>query len=154
MHTRAAPKEELFPDYEGRVVADVLTFLAERREVAQQHGVSDEQIVLDPGPDFAKTPQETVQLLQQQARLHQLGRPVLLALSNKYFLGAITARPPAQRLAATLAAVAECVGGGGQILRVHDVRAVADFLAVRAVLRGDAPMPSFDPDDNRLKWIR
>ena len=64
--------------------------------LALAHGVADEQIVLDPGPDFAKTPAQTVAVLRDLDRLHALGRPLLLAISRKYFLGAITG-PPAGR---------------------------------------------------------
>jgi dihydropteroate synthase len=153
MHTRAAPKQEAFPDY-GDVVADVEAFLRERVAVARRQGVAEEQIVLDPGPDFAKTPAQTVAVLRALDRLHALGRPLLLALSRKYFLGAITGRPPAERLAATLAAAAWAVDAGAAILRVHDVAAVRDLLAVKAVLEGRAEVPDFDAADDDLKWIR
>jgi dihydropteroate synthase len=154
MHTRAAPKEAAFPDYDGDVVGDVEAFLRERAEQARAQGVADEQIVLDPGPDFAKTPAQTVEVLRSLGRLHALGRPLLLAISRKYFLGAITGRPPAQRLAATLAAAAWAVDAGAAILRVHDVAAVRDLLAVKAVLDGRAEVPEFDALDEELKWIR
>jgi len=154
MHTRAAPKQVHFADYRGDVVADVVAFLEEVRGVARARGVAADQLVLDPGPDFAKSPAESVAALRALDHLHKLGRPLLLALSNKYFLGAITGRPPAQRLAATLAAVGEGVDAGGAILRVHDVAAVSDFLAVRRVLRGEEPVPDFDAGDERLKWIK
>lgn len=154
MHTRAAPKRVHFADYGGDVVGDVVGLLDELAGVARGAGVADEQLVLDPGPDFAKTPAESVEVLQAMDRLTALGRPVLLALSNKYFLGAITGRPPGERLAATLAAVGEGVDAGGAILRVHDVGAVRDFLTVRRVLRREEPMPAFDADDDGLKWIR
>jgi dihydropteroate synthase len=154
MHTRAAPKQVHFADYDGDVVGDVVAFLTELRETARARGVADDQLVLDPGPDFAKSPAESVATLRSLDRLHTLGRPLLLALSNKYFLGAITGRAPQERLAGTLAAVGEGVDAGGAILRVHDVAAVHDFLAVRRVLRGEEPVPAFDADDERLKWIR
>ena len=153
MHTRAEPKQEAFPDYED-VAADVETFLRERMALARAHGVADEQIVLDPGPDFAKTPQQTVAVLRDVERLRALGRPLLLAVSRKYFLGAITGRPPAERLAATLAAAAWAVDAGAAILRVHDVAAVRDALAVKAVLEGRAEVPAFDAGAEELKWIR
>jgi dihydropteroate synthase len=154
MHTRAAPKQVHFADYRGDVVADVVGFLEELRQTARERGVHADQLVLDPGPDFAKSPAESVATLRALDHLHKLGRPLLLALSNKYFLGAITGRPPHERLAATLAAVGEGVDAGGAILRVHDVAAVTDFLAVRRVLRGEEPVPGFDAGDERLKWIR
>ena len=154
LHTRAAPKQAAFPDYEGDVTDDVVAFLRERVDQARAHGVTDEQIVLDPGPDFAKTPAQTVEVLRSLPRLHALGRPLLLAISRKYFLGAITGRPPAQRLAATLAAAAWAVDAGAAILRVHDVAAVRDLLSVKAVLDGRAEVPEFDAMDEELKWIR
>jgi dihydropteroate synthase len=154
MHTRAAPKHEAFSDYDGDVVADVEAFLRARVAVALEQGVAEEQLVLDPGPDFAKTPAQTVAVLRSLDRLHALGRPLLLAISRKYFLGAITGRPPAERLPATLAAAAWAVDAGAAILRVHDVSAVRDVLAVKAVLEGRAEVPEFDATDEKLKWIR
>jgi dihydropteroate synthase len=154
MHTRAAPKEVAFPDYGGDVVEDVEAFLRERVAQARAQGVAEEQLVLDPGPDFAKTPAQTVEVLRSLPRLQALGRPLLLAISRKYFLGAITGRPPAERLAGTLAAAAWAVDAGAAILRVHDVAAVRDLLAVKAVLDGRAEVPEFDAMDDELKWIR
>ena len=154
LHTRAAPKQAAFPDYEGDVTDDVVAFLRERVDQARAHAVTNEQIVLDPGPDFAKTPAQTVEVLRSLPRLHALGRPLLLAISRKDFLGAITGRPPAERLAGTLAAAAWAVDAGAAILRVHDVAAVRDLLSVKAVLDGRAEVPEFDAMDEKLKWIR
>lgn len=137
-HTRVAPKGTLLdPDHYDDVVADVATFLAERIALAREHGVEAEQILLDPGPDFSKTPAQTVAVLRELRALHALGRPLLLAVSRKDFVGALTGRAPADRLAGTLAAVAHGVDAGAHVLRVHDVEAAADFLAVRAALRGE-----------------
>lgn len=140
MHTRAQPKVKAFPAYDD-VVADVIGFLRERVAVARGRGVGEEQIVLDPGPDFAKTPAQTVEVLRRLGSLHELGRPLLLAVSRKDFVGALTQRRPRERLAGTLAAIAEGVDAGAAILRVHDVREVRDFLAVRAALRAEDNVP-------------
>lgn len=153
MHTRAAPKEARFADYND-VVADVTSFLRERMDAALAQGVGAEQVVLDPGPDFAKRPAESVAVLRAMGALAALGRPVLAAISRKYFLGAITGRPPDRRLGATVAAALWAAEAGAAILRVHDVADVADALAVRAVLRGEAEVPELDPGDDALKWIR
>jgi dihydropteroate synthase len=153
MHTRVEPKREAFPAYDD-VAADVEAFLRERIDLALDHGVAREQLVLDPGPDFAKTPAQTVAVLRELDRLHALGRPLLLAISRKYFLGAITGRPPDERLAATLAAATWAADAGAAILRVHDVAAVRDALAVKAVLDGRDELPAFDGGDEELKWIR
>jgi dihydropteroate synthase len=150
MHTRVAPKGTLLdPGAYADVVEDVVGFLAERLAVARSRGVGEEQIVLDPGPDFAKTPAQTVAVLRRLDAVLALGRPVLLAVSRKDFLGAITGRPAPERGAATLAAVGAGVDAGASIVRVHDVAAAADFLAVRAVLRGErelAPEEGLTPD--------
>ena len=150
MHTRVAPKGTLLePDAYDDVVADVVGFLTERMAVAVAAGVGEEQIVLDPGPDFAKTPAQTVAVLRRLDALAALGRPLLLAVSRKDFLGAITGRGPRERGAATLAAVEFGVRSGASILRVHDVAAAADFLAVRAVLEGErelAPDEGLTPE--------
>jgi len=138
MHTRAAPKQRLQdPALYDDVVADVVAFLRERMKLARSRGVGDEQIVLDPGPDFAKTPAQTIALLRRLDDVRGLGRPLLLAVSRKDFIGALTRRPPRERLAGTLAALAWGVDHGAAILRVHDVREAAEFLAVRAALRGE-----------------
>ncbi|HEY2201255.1 MAG TPA: dihydropteroate synthase [Solirubrobacteraceae bacterium] len=138
MHTRAAPRERLQdPDLYGEIVDEVLAFLAERIELALAAGVRHEQLVLDPGPDFAKTPAQTIQLLRGLERLHELGRPLLLAISRKDFIGALTLRSPRDRLAGTLAALGYGLDRGAHIFRVHDVAACADFITVRAVLAGE-----------------
>jgi dihydropteroate synthase len=153
MHTRAEPKQKLIDrSLDGRVTEDVETFLRERIEVALERGVEREQLLLDPGPDFGKTPAQTVEALRALDHLHALGRPLLLAVSRKDFVGAITRRVPRARLAGTLAAIGFGVDAGAHILRVHDVAAVADFLAVHAVLRGEV---SVDPElrlADELRW--
>jgi dihydropteroate synthase len=143
MHTLAAPKQKLLdPGWDGRVVADVELFLRERIGIAVEHGVAFEQLVLDPGPDFGKTPAQTIEVLRALPALHALGRPLLLAVSRKDFVGAITQRPPRARLAGTLAAIGHGVDAGAHILRVHDVAEVSDFLAVRAALSGETEVDS------------
>ena len=138
MHTRVEPKGTLLdPGAYEDVVADVVEFLRERVALALAAGMDAEQLILDPGPDFAKTPAQTVAVLRRLDALRALGRPLLLAVSRKDFLGAIVGRTPIERDAATLAAVAFAADAGAEIVRVHDVAGAADFLAVRAVLRGE-----------------
>jgi dihydropteroate synthase len=150
MHTRVAPKGTLLdPHGYDDVVADVAGFLHERMAVAVARGIDPEQLILDPGPDFAKTPAQTVAVLRRLDALHALGRPVLLAISNKDFVGALTGRGPRERLAGTLAALAHGVEAGAHVLRVHDVAAAADFLRVLEALRGEvelAPGEGLTPD--------
>jgi dihydropteroate synthase len=138
MHTAAAPRERRQdPALYGDVAEEVLTFLRERIELALERGMEREQLIVDPGPDFAKTPAQTIRLLAASSRLAELERPVLMAISRKDFIGALTGRPPRERLGGTLAALAHGLDAGAHIFRVHDVAAAADFLAVRAALRGE-----------------
>jgi dihydropteroate synthase len=145
MHTRSRPKHKVLDDdlyaAAGGVTADVVGFLRERLDAAVAAGVPAEATILDPGPDFAKTPAQTVQVLRDLDQVRAIGRPLLLALSRKDFIGAVTQRPPRERLGGTLAAVGHVLGHAGTILRVHDVAVVADYLAVAAVLAGRADLP-------------
>ncbi len=153
MHTRAAPKQKLLDrSYDGRIVADVKAFLSERIELALERGMEFEQLMLDPGPDFSKTPAQTVEVLRALGELHELGRPLLLAVSRKDFVGVITARRPRERLPGTLAAVGHGVDAGVHVLRVHDVAQTADYLAVRAVLGGEAELDPAATLADELRW--
>ncbi len=143
MHTRAAPKQKLLdPRLDGRMLADVESFLGQRIEFCLKRGLAFEQLMLDPGPDFGKTPAQTVEALRGLGRLHELGRPLLLAVSRKDFIGALTRRPPRERLAGTLAALAHGIDAGAHVLRVHDVAAAADFVAVRMALDAEVEVDS------------
>jgi dihydropteroate synthase len=137
MHTRAVPRRRLQdPDLYPDIVPEVLAFLRERMDLARAAGVADEQLMVDPGPDFSKTPAQTIALLAASERLHELGRPVLMAISRKDFIGALTRRAPGERLPGTLAALAHGVRSGAHVFRVHDVAAAADFLRVSRALEG------------------
>jgi dihydropteroate synthase len=136
-HTRSAPKTKAFPEYDD-VVLDARGFLDERMRAAEALGVAPEQMVLDPGIDLAKTPAQSVELLRRLPELASLGRPLLLAVSRKDFVGALTERPPADRDAGTLAAVGVAVHGGARIIRVHDVAGARDYLRVHDALANGA----------------
>jgi dihydropteroate synthase len=139
MHTRAAPRQRMQDSelYGDDVTGEVLAFLRERIELALTAGVAPEQLIVDPGPDFAKTPAQTIALLGDMGRLHELERPLLMAISRKDFIGALTGRPPRERLAGTLAALGHGLDAGAHIFRVHEIAAAADFIAVRAALSGE-----------------
>jgi dihydropteroate synthase len=125
------------PDLYGDITTEVLAFLHQRIELAVGRGVGLDQLIVDPGPDFAKTPAQTIRLLSELERLHELGRPLLMAVSRKDFIGALTSRGPRERGPGTLAALAHGLDRGAHIVRVHDVAAAADFMLVRAALKGE-----------------
>lgn len=144
MHTHAPPKTRLQdPGLYADVGDEVVGFLNNRIAVATERGLASESVIVDPGPDFTKTPYQTVEVLRRIADVRALGRPVLLALSRKDFLGAITGRSPRGRDAATHAAIAFFATVGGNIVRVHDVRAARDVIATAEVLAG---LRELDPD--------
>jgi dihydropteroate synthase len=123
------------PRYDD-VVAEVEEFLAERAELAVAAGIPRERIALDPGIGFGKTLAHNLALLRALPRLARLG-PLLVGVSRKRFLGALTGRAVADdRVAASVAAALYCYRGGAHLLRVHDVRATADALAVERALEG------------------
>lgn len=116
--------------------SDVRDFLEQRMHVACDAGISREALILDPGPDFGKTAAQTVSVLRGLSHVRALRRPVLLAVSRKDFLRAILQRRPLGRQAGTTAALAWLATEGGNIARVHDVRAARDALDVVDVLSG------------------
>jgi dihydropteroate synthase len=136
-HTRVPPKVKGFPDY-ADVVADVIELLCERAELAAARGVGEERLIFDPGIDIAKTPAESVEVLRRLGEIAELGRPLLVAVSRKDFVGAVTGRSPAGRDAGTLAALGVAAAAGASILRVHDVAGARDYLAVRSALADGA----------------
>jgi len=153
MHTAAPPKQRLQdPDHYADVLGEVIGFLAERLALARSLGVAEEQLIVDPGPDFTKTPAQTIELLRGGARLHELGRPVLMALSRKDFVGALTGRIPSERGAGTLAALGHGLDLGGHIFRLHDIAAAADFIAVRSALRGETAVARDLRLPDPLRW--
>ena len=92
MHTRAAPRQRLQdPDLYDDVAGEVLAFLRERIERALAAGCQPEQLIVDPGPDFAKTPAQTIRLLRELPRQHELGRPLRWRLAQGLHRG-LTAR--------------------------------------------------------------
>lgn len=124
MHNRATIETNL------DIIADVLAFLARSIEIAVAAGVKRQNIVLDPGFGFGKTPQQNLELVRSLAKLKVLGCPILLGVSRKSTLGLVTGQTvPRDRLAASLAAAVVGVQNGADIIRVHDVRAHKDALA-------------------------
>lgn len=137
-HSRGTPetmRSAEFHDYGDDVVAAVAAELAAAKQLALEAGVAEENLIVDPGIGFAKTPEQDWELLRRSGEFRRLG-PVLVGMSRKSFLGSFLQRPePSERVSGTLA-VALCLADSGvDILRVHDVRPMRDALLVRAKLR-------------------
>jgi dihydropteroate synthase len=112
------------------VVAEVRDFLAARAQACVAAGIARERIVLDPGFGFGKTVDHNLALLAHLGELAALGFPVLAGWSRKSSLGRITGKPAEDRLAASVAAALIAVERGAALVRVHDVAATRDALAV------------------------
>ena len=134
MHMRGTPRTmQDDPRYED-VVADIRGYLAERVEAMVAAGVERERLAVDPGIGFGKDLAHNLRLVAGLREFAALGRPVLLGLSRKRFLGAITGREPGDRLPASLAGLCAGVLLGAHIVRVHDVRESRDAAAVMDAL--------------------
>jgi dihydropteroate synthase len=130
MHMRGQPRSMQRDTHYDDVVAEVRDFLAARAELLRQAGVSAERIVLDPGIGFGKSVADNFALLPGQRALRSLGYPVLAGWSRKSAIGAVTGRAVGDRLVGSVAAALAAVQHGAQVIRVHDVAATADALAV------------------------
>ena len=131
MHMQGQPRTmQQDPQYDD-VVADVMDFLRQRVAACQAAGIARERLLIDPGFGFGKTLAHNLALLNRQQELLVLDLPLLIGISRKSMLGAITGRENAdQRLAASLAAALLSAQRGAAILRVHDVAPTVDALKV------------------------
>jgi dihydropteroate synthase len=134
MHNRSQPanievRERLGSAYLGaeyqNLIADVKRELMESVAIAHAAGIPDERIILDPGIGFGKTVEQNLELINRLDEIRSLGYPVLLGPSRKSFIGYIMDLPPDQRVEGTAAAVAVGILRGADVVRVHDVEAMA-----------------------------
>jgi len=134
MHMQGEPRSmQAVPRYHN-VVDEVKAFLRDRAAAATAAGLVKERIVIDPGFGFGKTAEHNLDLLRSLAEFKTLGYPVLAGLSRKSTLGQITGRPANERMPASIAAALLAVERGASIVRVHDVAATRDALAVLGAL--------------------
>jgi len=130
MHMQGEPRTmQQQPQYDD-VSAQVAEFLRARVDALRAAGVREARIVLDPGFGFGKTAWHNYTILNQLEQITNLGRPVLAGVSRKSMIGAVIGRPTSERLSGSLAAALAAVARGARILRVHDVAATCDALAV------------------------
>lgn len=129
MHGEPGTMQVAPPDY-ADVVAEVRDWLAIRCGELRAAGIGAERLVLDPGLGFGKTVAQNYRLLAHLDALSALGYPVLAGLSRKSMIGAVTGRSVDERLPGSLAGALAAVVHGATLLRVHDVAATVDALAV------------------------
>jgi dihydropteroate synthase len=138
MHMQGEPGSmQQAPQY-ADVLTEVMSFLRQRLAAVQAAGVEIARVTLDPGIGFGKTAAHNWALMQRQAELLAMGRPLLVGWSRKSTLGALTGRPVPGRLAASVAAALCAVQRGARIVRVHDVAATVDAVKVWLAAGGAA----------------
>jgi dihydropteroate synthase len=137
MHMQGEPRTmQQAPAYRD-VVAEVRAFLGRRAHACIDAGIAAERLVIDPGFGFGKSVAHNLDLLRHVGEFGALGFPVLVGLSRKSMIGALTGREIDDRQAGSIAAALLAALRGARILRVHDVRATVDALAVwQAVEQG------------------
>ncbi len=130
MHMQGKPRTmQRAPQYDD-VVADIMRYLSERVAACEAGGIARNRLLVDPGFGFGKTKAHNLALLKGLATFQRLGLPLLVGLSRKSMLGAVTGRTVEERLAASVAAALMAVERGARIVRVHDVAATVDALAL------------------------
>ena len=136
MHSRGDPQTmRSLTDYDD-VAADVKAFLARRIGEAAAAGVAKDAIAIDPGIGFAKTPQQSLRLLNATSTFTDLGVPLLVGTSRKSFIGTVLDLPEDKRVEGTIASVCWAVAEGARIVRVHDVVPVARAVRLLEAVLG------------------
>jgi dihydropteroate synthase len=129
MHNRDAADPKI------DIVADVTAFFERSLAIAARAGIARERIVLDPGIGFGKTPEQSLTCIARLDAWRGFGLPLLVGASRKRFIHAVVPSEPAERLGGSLAAHLVAVENGAAIIRVHDVAATVQALAVAAAIR-------------------
>jgi dihydropteroate synthase len=130
MHMQGTPRTmQLNPSY-GDVVSDIIGFLRDRVDALERGGVDPRRIMVDPGIGFGKTLAHNLEILARLREFRTLGKPLVIGVSRKAFIGKVTGLPPEQRLGGSISATMEAAMGGADILRVHDVLDTSSALKV------------------------
>jgi dihydropteroate synthase len=136
MHMQGLPRDMQENPHYDDLMGEIISFLRERAEAAEEAGIERSRIVLDPGIGFGKTLEHNLEVIRRLLELKGLGYPVLLGPSRKSFIGRILDLPADQRLEGTAAAVALGIANGADIVRVHDVREMVRVVRVADAVCG------------------
>jgi dihydropteroate synthase len=118
------------------LLVEIIEFLGNTIDHALTAGISEESIVIDPGIGFGKTGEDNLKILKNLSEFKVLGRPILIGVSRKAFIGKITGGTPLERTEGTAAAVTASIVNGANIVRVHDVKAMKKVVVVAdAIIR-------------------
>jgi len=137
MHMQGEPATMQERPHYGDVVAEVMRFLEHRIAACEQVGIARNRLLIDPGFGFGKTVAHNLDLLRGLPRLASLGVPLLVGLSRKSLIGAITGAPVGDRLGGSIALAMLAAERGARLLRVHDVEHTTQALTVLAAVKGE-----------------
>ncbi len=137
MHMQGQPQDMQVAPHYNNLVAEIKTFLAERRDFALSHGILASNIILDVGIGFGKTFSHNLELIRRLDEFHELGCPLLLGVSRKAFIGKILDKPAIDRDIGTLGAIAVGLTRGAQIIRTHNVLLAKQLTTVMAAVLCD-----------------
>jgi dihydropteroate synthase len=118
------------------IMADIRAFFSRSLDIAARAGIARENIVLDPGIGFGKTPEQSIIALARLTELKSFGLPLLVGASRKRFIDTVSPAPPDQRVGGSIASHLIAVLDGAAIVRTHDVAATVQALKVAAAIRG------------------
>ena len=128
MHNREAADPSI------DIIADISAFFSRSLDIAARAGIARQNIVLDPGIGFGKTPEQSLTAIARLPELKSFGLPLLVGASRKRFIDAVSPAPPDQRLGGSIAAHLLAVAGGAAIIRTHDVAETVQALRVAAAI--------------------
>jgi len=137
MHIKGTPRDmQKDPRYQN-LIAEITDYLKEGIKIAKQSGIPEERIIIDPGIGFGKTLEHNLEIIRNLSSFKSLGRPILIGVSRKSFIGKILDdAPPSERLEGTLSAISISVFNGANIVRVHDVKEASKAVRIAHALRG------------------
>ena len=137
MHIKGTPKNMQDNPHYDNVIQEISDYLRESIQMAEDSGISKDKIIIDPGIGFGKRVRDNLEILRNLNKFTSLGKPILLGLSRKSFIGKVLDLPLDQRLEGSLAATAVAILNGAKILRVHDVKeSKRAAQMVDAILKG------------------
>jgi dihydropteroate synthase len=154
VHKQGEPATMQHAPHYDDVVSEVHAFLAQRIFACEMSGIPKSRLAIDPGFGFGKTLEHNIALLKGLSRFADLGVPVLAGLSRKGMIGTLTGRPVDQRAVGSAAAAMIAVQNGARLVRVHDVAATRDALAIwQALESGAVPAARGSEPRRGSRWI-
>jgi dihydropteroate synthase len=152
MHMQGNPKTMQVHPYYENVLKEIRSFLSEKIEIALAYGLKKENLIIDPGIGFGKNTGDNLRLINRLDFFEELGRPILVGISRKSFIGKILNAPPQDRLEGSIAAAVISILRGASLLRVHDVKAFKRAaLVAEAIISDDQAKVS--GEENKSRYV-